>query len=197
MLLLCRTPLSRRERKTPTLTLTFIKSLLDKREQLQHFFSFLPTRPLWFCWTCPFGSNLLPVSLSTLILWSRSLFGLKNISDKRDDSRSAALYNYRLYAFSKPCKPLDFTTCVWLFACFLKQNILFIIRERRIRLTVLAVDPTEAWWTLADVTYEGVPPEWLADLTCTSVVAGVRMAGPCREQEKKMTKYWGVCLVQQ
>lgn len=53
-------------------------------------------------------------------------------------------------------------------------------QERQNRLTVLAVDPAEAWWTLADVAYEGVPSERFTDLTCPSVVAGVWMAGTCR-----------------
>lgn len=57
--------------------------------------------------------------------------------------------------------------------------------KRVVKLTVLAVDSTEAWWTLADVTYEGVPPVGLTDLTCSSVVAGVWMAGACTEKEEK------------
>lgn len=52
-----------------------------------------------------------------------------------------------------------------------------------VQLTVLAVNSTEAWWTLADVTNEGVAPVGLADLTCSSVVAGVWMARSCVEKE--------------
>lgn len=48
-----------------------------------------------------------------------------------------------------------------------------------VQLTVLAVNSTEAWWALADVTNEGVAPVGLADLTCSSVVARVRMARAC------------------
>lgn len=44
---------------------------------------------------------------------------------------------------------------------------------------VLAVNPTEAWWTFAHVTYEGVAPVGLADLAYSSVVAGVWMARTC------------------
>lgn len=41
---------------------------------------------------------------------------------------------------------------------------------------MLAVNSTEAGWTLADVTNESVAPVGLTDLTCSSVVARVGMA---------------------
>lgn len=56
-------------------------------------------------------------------------------------------------------------------------------RKRAVQLTVLAVNSTEAWWTLADITNEGVAPVGLTDLTCSSVVARVRMARACEEKE--------------
>lgn len=52
-------------------------------------------------------------------------------------------------------------------------------REGVVQLTVLAVNSTEAWWTLADVTNKGVAPVGLTDLTCSSVVARVWMARAC------------------
>lgn len=61
-------------------------------------------------------------------------------------------------------------------------------RKRVLELTVLAVNSTEAWWTLADVTYEGVPPVGLTDLTCSSVVAWVWMARACVEKEREREK---------
>lgn len=54
-------------------------------------------------------------------------------------------------------------------------------------LTVLAVNAAEACWTLADVTDEGVTPVGLADVAYSSVVARVRMAKTCMEEEEK----WG------
>lgn len=50
---------------------------------------------------------------------------------------------------------------------------------------MLAVNSTEAWWTLADVTDEGVTPVGLTDLTCSPVVARVWMARACVENEEK------------
>lgn len=47
--------------------------------------------------------------------------------------------------------------------------------EKVVKLTVLAVNSTEARWTLADVTNEGVSPVGLADLTRSSVVARIWM----------------------
>ena len=54
------------------LTLTFIKSMLNKRKQVQQFFS-VPN-PWPFCWAHPFKNDLLPVSCSTFIHRSRSFF---------------------------------------------------------------------------------------------------------------------------
>lgn len=50
------------------------------------------------------------------------------------------------------------------------------------KLTVLAVNSIEPRWTLADITYEGVAPEGLTDLTRSFVVAGVWMARSCVEK---------------
>lgn len=58
-------------------------------------------------------------------------------------------------------------------------------RRREVQLTVLAVNSTEAWWTLADVTNEGVAPVGLTDLTCSSVVARVWVARACMEKGGK------------
>ena len=60
---------------------------------------------------------------------------------------------------------------------FLRQE------EAGIRLTVLAMHSTEAWWTLAEITNESVPPVGLTDLTCSSVVARVWMARACMGKE--------------
>lgn len=56
---------------------------------------------------------------------------------------------------------------------------------RGLELTVLAVNAAEAWWTLADVTNEGVAPVGLADVACSPVVTRVRMARTCMEEEEK------------
>lgn len=56
------------------LTLTFIKSMLNKRKQVQRFLS--PPDPLSFCWTRPFDGDLLPVSCSTFSRCSRSVLGI-------------------------------------------------------------------------------------------------------------------------
>lgn len=61
--------------------------------------------------------------------------------------------------------------------------------EREVLLTVLAVNSTEARWTLADVTDEGVAPVGLADLTGSSVVARVRMARACGQVKGKRLFY--------
>lgn len=61
-------------------------------------------------------------------------------------------------------------------------------RRRVVQLTVLAVNSTEAWWTLADVTNEGVAPVGLTDLTCSSVVARVWVARACAEKEENTVK---------
>lgn len=66
------------------LTLTFIKSMLNKRKQIQQFFSLLNPRP--FCWTHPFKYDLLPVSCSTFIHWSRSFFVLQKLPYQTDKS---------------------------------------------------------------------------------------------------------------
>lgn len=50
---------------------------------------------------------------------------------------------------------------------------------------MLAVNAAEAWWTLADVTNEGVAPVGLADVACSSVVTRVWMARTCMEEEEK------------
>lgn len=50
---------------------------------------------------------------------------------------------------------------------------------------MLAVDPIEARWTLADVAYEGVTPVGFTDLTYSSVVAWVWMAGPWLNKTKE------------
>lgn len=52
---------------------------------------------------------------------------------------------------------------------------------RQLELTVLAVNSTEAWWTLADVTNESVAPVGLTDLTYSSVMARTWMARACME----------------
>lgn len=52
-------------------------------------------------------------------------------------------------------------------------------------LTVLAVNAAEAWWTLADVTDEGVAPVGLADVAHPSVVTRVWMARTCTGEEKE------------
>lgn len=57
-----------------------------------------------------------------------------------------------------------------------------------IQRTVLAVNSTEAWWTLADVTNEGVSPVSLTDFTCSSVVARVWMARTCVEKGENTVK---------
>lgn len=44
---------------------------------------------------------------------------------------------------------------------------------------MLAVDAVKARCTLADITNERVAPIGLADFTCASVVARVRVAGSC------------------
>lgn len=51
-------------------------------------------------------------------------------------------------------------------------------------LTVLAVHSTEAWWTLAHITDEGVTSVGLADLTSSFVVAWVWMARACVEKKQ-------------
>lgn len=56
---------------------------------------------------------------------------------------------------------------------------------RGLELTVLAMNAAEAWWTLADVTNEGVTPVGLADVACSPVVTRVRMARTCMEEEEK------------
>lgn len=56
---------------------------------------------------------------------------------------------------------------------------------RTLELTVLAVNAAEAWWTLADVTDEGVTPVGLADVAYSSVVTRVWMARTCMEEEEK------------
>lgn len=56
---------------------------------------------------------------------------------------------------------------------------------RGLELTVLAVNAAEAWWTLADVTNEGVAPVGLADVACSPVVTRVRMARTCMAEEEK------------
>lgn len=66
-------------------------------------------------------------------------------------------------------------------------------RKRVLELTVLAVNSTEAWWTLADVTYEGIPPVGLTDLTCSSVVAWVWMARAWVEKKKNPVKRYFFC----
>lgn len=58
---------------------------------------------------------------------------------------------------------------------------------------MLAVNSTEAWWTLADITNEGVSPVGLTDLTCSSVVAGVWMARACVEKEEHSVKKSVLC----
>ena len=64
-----------------------------------------------------------------------------------------------------------------------------------VQLTVLAVNSTEAWWALADVTNEGVAPVGLADLTRSSIVARVWMARACVQKKRgKLCKE--VCLFQ-
>lgn len=52
-------------------------------------------------------------------------------------------------------------------------------------LTVLAVNAAEAWWTLADVTDEGVTPVGLADVAYSSVMTRVWMARTCMEEGEK------------
>lgn len=54
-----------------------------------------------------------------------------------------------------------------------------------VQLTVLAVNSTEAWWTLADVTNKGVAPVGLTYLTCSSVVARVWMARAYMKRKRK------------
>lgn len=56
-------------------------------------------------------------------------------------------------------------------------------RKAAFQLTVLAVNSTEAWWTLADITDEGVAPVGLTDLAGSSVVTRVWMARTCVEKE--------------
>lgn len=58
---------------------------------------------------------------------------------------------------------------------------------RGLELTVLAVNTAEAWWTLADITDEGVAPVGLADVAYSSVMTRVWMARTCMEEEEK----WG------
>lgn len=60
-------------------------------------------------------------------------------------------------------------------------------KVRGLELTVLAVNTAEAWWTLADVTDEGVAPVGLADVAYSSVMTRVWMARTCMEEEEK----WG------
>lgn len=50
---------------------------------------------------------------------------------------------------------------------------------------MLAVDAAEAWWTLADVTDEGVTPVGLADVADSSVMTRVWMARTCMEEGEK------------
>lgn len=78
-----------KKKKAAALTLTFIKSLRYKREQVQHFFSPLPLR--FFAERVSSPGKLLPVSLSTLIFPSRSLFVLKSVSDKDFPKKSTRL----------------------------------------------------------------------------------------------------------
>lgn len=56
---------------------------------------------------------------------------------------------------------------------------------RGLELTVLAVNAAEAWWTLADVTDEGIAPVGLADVAYSSVMTRVWMARTCTEEEEK------------
>ena len=61
-----------------------IKSVPNKREQIQQFLSL--RNPLSFCWTRRFHMDLHPVSCSTFVHSSRSLFVLGNLLDNTDKS---------------------------------------------------------------------------------------------------------------
>lgn len=58
------------------------------------------------------------------------------------------------------------------------------------QLTVLAVNPTEARRTTADISNEGVPPVGLTDLACPSVVARVWVARPYVQKGKNKKYTW-------
>jgi len=87
------------------LTLTFIKSMLNKRKQVQHFFS-LPNPPS-FCWTRPFNSDLLSVGFPTFIHCSRSLFVLENLSDQTNKSYFMEICKKWGIDFPKSCMLFD------------------------------------------------------------------------------------------
>lgn len=56
-------------------------------------------------------------------------------------------------------------------------------KVRGLELTVLAVNAAETWWTLADVTDEGVTPVGLADVAYSSVMTRIWVARTCMEEK--------------
>lgn len=67
-------------------------------------------------------------------------------------------------------------------------------KMRGLELTVLAVNATEAWWTLADVTDEGIAPVGLADVAYSAVMTRVWMARTCTEEGEKWDTIQNVLL---